>query len=147
MSMNGKLVRIPSDLMERIEEREVAEQLMLEEGLFLGKAWQSLHWVLAGGDSFGLSGVLGGVALMNVNTGAAPPPQLVKPDEVASYARDLELMTEERVREVFDVEGMADDDVWPSNPDLEEIVELAAQVRTYYASAAAAGCGMLQVVS
>lgn len=144
MSINATLVQIPKDL---VTDRTALERLMLEEGLELGKAWQALHWVLAGGDSFGESAVSGGEALTDVDHGSAPPPQLVTPAEVGRFAEELEAMTEARVRALFDLEAMAGDDVWPSNPDLEEIVALAAKVRAYYASASEAGCGMLQVFS
>jgi hypothetical protein len=147
MSTNAKLVQVPAGSMATIEEKHVIERLMGEEGLFLGKAWQALHWLLAGGDSFGESAVSGGVPLTNVDHGSAPPPQLLTPAEVTSFAAALDEMTDDWVRDVFDAEAMASDGVWPAEPELDDLLELTRRMRAYYAAAAAQGCGMLQVMT
>ena len=144
MSINEHLIMVPAT---EADDEEALERHMEDEGLYLGKSWQALHWILAGGDFFAESAISGGEPIDGIDHGSAPPPQLVRQDDVARFATELDAMTEARVRELFDIEAMKADGVWPANPDIEELVLLAAEVCAFYKTASAERCAVLQVWS
>lgn len=139
MSIHLRLHRVPKNLLGQIGDTRVVRDLLNETpaddiGLDVGPGWQAVHWVLAGGDFHGLSGVCGGTVLPSTGKGMIAGPQFVAPDEVTSFARGLERVSEEHVRALYDASAMVDDGVWP-NPDLDEVIRIAAQVRAFYARA------------
>src|SRR3569833_1123880 len=116
MSMNGELRQIPVDLVDRIHDKDVVEQVMESEGLSIGKAWNGLHFLYCGDGMAGESAIMGGVSLPHGDLGYGPP-QFLSPDEVARYAAELEELTDTRLREAYDPEAMQADDVYGGNWD------------------------------
>lgn len=150
MSMNGELRLIPPELMDRLGEEEVVDEVMDGDGISVGKAWNGLHYLYCGDGKAGESAIIGGVSLDHADTGYGPP-QYLTPDEVATYARKLEAMTDDVLRAAYDAKEMAREGVYPGGWDgpanLEWLLGEARNVREFYRDAAAKGAGVLQFLS
>lgn len=150
MSMNGELRLIPPELIDQLDDEEVVEGIVDGDGISVGKAWNGLHYLYCGDGSAGESAILGGIPLDHGDAGYGPP-QYLTPDEVATYARQLEAMTDEKLREAYDAKAMDREGVYPGgwdSPDnLEWLLSQARSVREFYRDAAAKGAGVLQFLS
>jgi hypothetical protein len=150
MSMNGELRVIPPELMDQLDDEDVVEGLMDGDGISVGKAWNGLHYLYCGDGSAGESAILGGVSLAHGDTGYGPP-QYLTPDEVATYARALDALTDEQLRDAYDAKAMTTEGVypggWDSPSNLEWLLTEARNVRAFYRDAAAKGAGVLQFLS
>ena len=142
MSMIGELRQIPSEQMDKLKDKRVIAAIMEGDGLCLGKDWNALHFLLCGEGSSGESAVMGGRPIHGVDTGYGPP-QYMTPDEVARYAGELAETTDEQLRDAFDPAAMEADDVYSVPDEVEPLLALAGEFRTYYADAASKGNGML----
>ncbi|MBZ0234574.1 MAG: YfbM family protein [Deltaproteobacteria bacterium] len=150
MSMNGELRLIPPELMDQLDDEAVVEGLMVGDGISVGKAWNGLHYLYCGDGTAGESAISGGIPLDHGDTGYGPP-QYLTPDEVATYARELEAMTDDRLRDAYDAKEMEKEGVYPGGWDdpsnLEWLLTEARSVREFYRDAAAKGAGVLQFLS
>ncbi|MBE7452053.1 MAG: YfbM family protein [Kofleriaceae bacterium] len=150
MSMNGELRLIPPELMDQLDDEDVVDGLMDGDGLSVGKAWNGLHYLYCGDGTAGESAISGGIPLDHGDTGYGPP-QYLTPDEVAAYARELETLTDERLRDAYDAKEMEQESVYPGGWDdpsnLEWLLTEARKVREFYREASAKGAGVLQFLA
>jgi hypothetical protein len=148
--MNGELRVIPAELMDRLDDEDVVQQIMASDGLSVGKAWNGLHFLYCGDGVAGESAISGGEPLFAIDNGYGPP-QFLTPDEVVVYAEQLEAMTDDDLRDAYDPKAMREDNVYGidfDNPrELEWLIEEARKVRAFYKDAAAKGRGILQFLA
>lgn len=151
MSMIGELRQVPATLIPAIHDkaarRTALEAVMDSAGLSVDKAWDGLTALL---EFECTNGPLEGVPVVGVDTGYGPP-QLVTPEEVQQCARELSAITEERLREAYDPDGMAADDRYPNiwdraderESNLDWLLAVFRDVRAFYQDAAQRGNGVL----
>lgn len=115
----------------------------------LDKAWHGLHWLLVRSDAPLEEAVFGGEEL-GEDLGYGPS-RLLLPNRVKHVASGLASLEADQLRTRLDRGAMSRDEVYPMIWDEEDIFEnyLApafAQLRDFYAAAAAAGEAVIQTI-
>ena len=115
----------------------------------LDKAWHGLHWLLQRSDAPVDEAVFGGEEI-GEDLGYGPS-RLLSPDRVKHVASALALLGADKLGTRLDRAAMSRDEVYPMIWDEEDIFEsyLApafAQLRDFYAAAAAADEAVIQTI-
>lgn len=131
---------------------EDAERRAVDDEVCVEKFWHALHFIFSRGLVWESAGDLGELFMGGengeVDIGYGPP-RFHTPSEVAAFAVELATLSDDALRARFDLDAMAEGDVYPSIWDedadalWEETMSYLAPVRALIATSAARGDGLM----